>query len=586
MLFLKHFRQYYFKYAWAFILGVLLLIAIDWYQLEIPRILSAVIDGVDDGVITQMSEIITPLTQILIIIIALTLGRFLWRYLLFGTSRKIETDIRGKMFAHAVTLDQNFYNQQKIGGLMSYFTNDLTAVREIFGHGLLMLVDGLVLGGFVLVRMFRLNWLMTLYAFIPIALMGVLVFFLELRMERKFKVRQESFEKMSDFAQESFSGITVIKAYVREAAEALGFKKRSSDLYKNSMAHLKYAVIVNVIIDVMINLVILAIIAYGAILIAYGDLSSGELTEYTAYFFNLLWPVFALSWFLNINGQAQASAKRIYAFLESKPLVAEKDDAIKNVTLNGRIEAKNLTFTYPDGRDPVLHDVNFLIESGQMVGILGKTGSGKSTLVELLLHIYNTDPGMLLVDDYDIAQLSINTLRNHIGYVPQDNFLFSDTIERNIGFAFEKIEHNALVKAAKLADIDENVQEFKLQYQTMLGERGVTVSGGQKQRISIARALAKDPSILILDDSVSAVDTKTEEEIITNLQNVRKNKTTIFIAHRISTVKRLDKIILLEQGHVVGFGSHHELLESNHLYQEMVRLQELENLIAEVEVHA
>ncbi|MFA6617366.1 MAG: ATP-binding cassette domain-containing protein, partial [Bacilli bacterium] len=215
-----------------------------------------------------------------------------------------------------------------------------------------------------------------------------------------------------------------------------------------------------------------------------------------------------------------------------------------------------------------------------------KTGSGKSTLVELLLHIYNTDPGMLLVDDYDIAQLSINTLRNHIGYVPQDNFLFSDTIERNIGFAFEKIEHNALVKAAKLADIDENVQEFKLQYQTMLGERGVTVSGGQKQRISIARALAKDPSILILDDSVSAVDTKTEEEIITNLQNVRKNKTTIFIAHRISTVKRLDKIILLEQGHVFGFGSHHELLESNHLYQEMVRLQELENLIAEVEVHA
>ena len=586
MIFLKHFRHYYLKYAWAFILGVLLLVAIDWYQLEVPRILSNIIDDVENGIITQISAILQPLGQILIIVSAITVGRFLWRYLLFGTSRKIETDIRAKMFAHATTLDQNFYNQQKIGGLMSYFTNDLSAVREIFGHGLLMLVDGLVLGGFVLVRMFRLNWLMTLYAFIPIALMGVLVFFLELRMESKFKVRQESFENMSDFAQESFSGITVIKAYVREMAEALGFKKKSQELYSRSMAHLKYAVIVNVIIDVMINLVILAIIAYGAILIAYGDLSSGELTEYTTYFFNLLWPVFALSWFLNINGQAQASAKRIYAFLEAIPQVKEPVAAIKDVVLTGRIEAKNLTFTYPDGLDPVLDDVNFLIESGEMVGILGKTGSGKSTLVELLLHIYNTTPGMLKIDDYDIAQLSITCLRNHIGYVPQDNFLFSDTIERNIGFAFEKIEHNALVKAAKLADIDENVQEFKHQYQTLLGERGVTVSGGQKQRISIARALAKDPTILILDDSVSAVDTKTEEEIITNLQKVRQNKTTIFIAHRISTVKRLDKIILLDKGHVIGFGSHLELLKNNPVYQEMVRLQELENLIAEVEVHA
>lgn len=586
MLFLKHFRQYYLKYAWAFLLGVLVLVAIDWYQLEVPRILKLIIDGVDTGVITGLPQIYEPLLQIILIVIGMTIGRFLWRYLLFGTGRKIETDIRSHMFHHATTLDQNFYGKQKIGGLMSYFINDLNAVRELFGFGLLMLVDGLVLGAFVLIRMFRLNWQMTLYAFIPIALMGILVFFLELKMERKFKHRQEAFEKMSDFAQESYSGITVIKAYVREIAESLGFHKKSKEVYDRSMAHLKYVVVVNIIIDVMINLVILAIVAYGSILIAYGDLSSGELTEYINYFFTLLWPVFAISWFMNINGQAQASAKRIHAFLESKPLVEEPVDAMKDVQFDGSITIDHLTFTYPDGHEPALNDISFKVNAGELVGILGKTGSGKSTLVELLLHVYNTDKEMIYFGEYDAANVSIHTLRNHIGYVPQDNFLFSDTIKNNIGFSFKDVTDDTVVNAAKLSDIHENITEFKEQYQTMLGERGVTVSGGQKQRISIARALAKDPTILILDDSVSAVDTKTEEAIIRNLRTVRKGKTTLMIAHRISTVKKLDKIVLIDQGKLVGFGSHKELLKTNPLYQEMVKLQELEALVGEVSSHA
>lgn len=586
MLFLKHFRHYYLKYAWAFLLGVLLLIAIDWYQLEVPRILKIIIDGVDEGTMTQLTQIFEPLLQIIIIVVGMTIGRFLWRYLLFGTGRKIETDIRSHMFHHATTLDQNFYSNQKTGGLMSYFINDLNAVRELFGFGLLMLVDGLVLGAFVLIRMFRLNWQMTLYAFIPIALMGILVFFLELKMERKFKHRQEAFEGMSDFAQESYSGITVIKAYVREAAESLVFWKKSKEVYDRSMNHLKYVVVVNIIIDVMINLVILAIIAYGSILIAYGDLSSGELTEYINYFFTLLWPVFAIAGFMNINGQAQASAKRIYAFLESKPLVKETSDAIKDVPLDGSIRMNQLSFTYPDGTSPALSDISFEIKAGEIVGILGKTGSGKSTLVELLLHVYNTGEKMIYFGEYDAAHLSIKTLRDHIGYVPQDNFLFSDTIKNNIGFSFKEVTDEAVENAAKLSDIHENIVEFKEQYQTMLGERGVTVSGGQKQRISIARALAKDPTILILDDSVSAVDTKTEEAIIRNLKAVRKGKTTLMVAHRISTVKKLDKIVLIDQGKLVGFGTHKELMKTNPLYQEMVKLQELEALVGEVSSHA
>lgn len=586
MILLKHFRQYYLIYLWAFLPGILILAGIDYLQLEIPRVIGGIIDGVDKGEITAIGQIERELLYLLIIVLIMTVGRFLWRFLLFGTGRRIETDVRREMFFHATRLDQAYYTNQKIGGLMSYFINDLNAVRELFGRGTLMIVDGLFLGAFVLIRMFDLNPIMTGYALIPIGLMGVLVFFLSKKIELKSKIRQEAFEHTSDFAQESFTGITVIKAYVREAAESLGFKKKSQDVYNKSMDFMKYVIVINVIIDALISLVILAIIAYGAILIGYGDLTSGELTEYISYFFSLLWPVFAISMFLNLNGQAQASAKRIYEFLESKALVVEHKDALKDVQLDGSIRAVNLTFTYPDSDTPILQELNFDIKAGEMVGILGRTGSGKSTLVELLLHVYNTEEGMLYFGEYDIASLSIKTLRAHMGYVPQDNFLYSDTIENNIGFAFESIEQDRLIEVAKLADIHENVIEFKHQYQTLLGERGVTVSGGQKQRISIARALAKDPKILILDDSVSAVDTKTEEAIISNLRKVRTGKTTLMIAHRISTVKKLDKIILLEEGKLIGFGSHEELLASNSVYQDMVKRQELEALVGEVSDHA
>ncbi|HLT00026.1 MAG TPA: ABC transporter ATP-binding protein [Acholeplasma sp.] len=587
MIFLKHFRHYYIKYGFGFLLGVIILIGLDYYQLEIPRIINEIITGVEDGVFTQISDIFGLLQLIIVIVIGMTLGRFLWRYLLFGNGRKIETDIREQMFKKATELSQDFYSHEKIGGLMSYFINDLNAVRELFGFGLLTLIDGLFLGAFVLIRMFSLNWVMTLYAFIPIALMGVLVFFLELKMEKKFKLRQEAFESMSDFTQESFTGITVIKAYVKEMYEALTFGKRSKDVYDKSMEHMRYAVIVNIIIDVMITLVVLSILVYGSVLIAYGNLNSGTMTEYISYFFTLLWPVFAISWFMNLNGQAQASAKRIYKFLEAKVDITNHKDVLVDVNLDGSISVKNLTFKYPDADKPALEDVSFEIKAGEMIGVLGRTGSGKSTLVELFLRVYNTDYGMISFSGHDINDIYTKSLRNAIGYVPQDNFLYSDTIKNNIGFAFkEQLEDEKLIEIAKLSDVHDNIMDFQMKYETMLGERGVTVSGGQKQRISIARALAKDPTILILDDSVSAVDTKTEDAIISNLRKIRKGRTTLMIAHRISTVKKLDKIILLENGKLIGFGSHKELMKSNAVYQEMVKLQELEALVGEGEHHA
>ena len=485
------------------------------------------------------------------------------------------------MFNHLTHLDQSYYANQKVGGLMAYFSNDLNVIREAYGMGLLMLIDGLVLGTFVLFRMVNLQPLMTLVAFIPIALMGILVFFLEKKIEAKAKLRTEAFEGLSDFTQESFSGITVIKAYVREMAESLTFFKKSKTVLHTSMDNIKYNILVNVLIDTMITLVILAIIAYGSILIAYGQLSSGELTEYISYFFTLLWPVFAIAGFLNINAQAQASAKRINALLETPSKLKIPAQPIQDVLLKGRIDLDNLTFQYPDGDTPALKDVSFTIQAGEMVGILGRTGSGKSTLVELFLHLYDVKPGMLKFDGYDSTQLTIPTLRQAIGYVPQDNFLFSDTIERNIGFASDQPDTDTIIQAAQLADIHDNIIGFQDGYQTILGERGVTVSGGQKQRLSIARAIAKNPPILILDDSVSAVDTKTEEAIITNLRKIRQGKTTIMVAHRISTVKKLDKIILMDQGQVVAVGTHASLLATNALYQDMVRLQTLQTLVGE-----
>ncbi len=580
MIFLKHFRHYYIKYGWSFFFGLVILISVDWFQLDIPRIIRTIIDGVESGQILVIEDAFAPLLHIIIIVLGMTVGRFLWRHFFYGTSHKIAADVRQAMFHQLTDLDQTFYANQKVGGLMAYFTNDLNVIREVYGSGILYFVDGLVLGSFVLFRMLNLQFWMTLFAFVPIALMGILVFFIEKKIEAKAKLRSESFEALSDYTQESFSGTTVIKAYVREIAQSLGFRKKSNDVYEKSMDNIKYNTVVNVLIDTMITLVILAILAYGSLLIALGNLSSGELTEYIGYFFTLLWPVFAIATFLNINAQAQASAKRVNELLSKKPLIQTPTSPIQKV-LKGKIELRNLRFQYPDGKQPVLDGVSFTIEQGEMVGILGRTGSGKSSLVELLLHLYDVEPGMLLFDQVDARSLSMDSLRQAIGYVPQDNFLFSDSITNNIGFGLDKPTQDEIETVAKLADIHDNVIGFKEGYQTILGERGVTVSGGQKQRLSIARALAKQPAILILDDSVSAVDTKTEESIITNLKRIRKGQTTIMVAHRISTVKKLDKIVLLDQGKLVGIGSHEELLATNALYQEMVRLQTLETLVGE-----
>lgn len=579
MLLSKHFRQYYLKYFLSYLIGIGVLLFIDFIQLDIPKNVGIILDNVR----TTQNLFVTQnaLIEIAILSIVITIGRFIWRFTIFGASRKIQKDLMDVMFTHATKLSQSYYSQEKVGGLMALYTNDVEAVRQIFGPGILMLIDGLALGSFALIRMFRLNAVMTFYAAIPMLVMMISLIFILKNFQKVFKKRQESFESLNDFTTESFSGLTVIRAYVKEIQQGTVFQMKSNDLRQKTIGFVKYLISLQLMISATINIIVLFIVVFGSFeVLREQNLTVGELTVYLAYFFSLIWPTMALAQFFSINSQAKASAERMNAYLNTEVSVKDKK-GLKSKTLIGNIELKNLSFKYPDGDLDVLKDVSFKIKKGQMVGILGRTGSGKSSLVDLFLRTHNVNEGQLFIDGLDVMDLKINDVRNLMGYVPQDNFLFSETIEDNIAFAFNDESQARVEEAATLADVHDNIAGFKEGYQTMLGERGVTVSGGQKQRLSIARAIAKNPEILILDDSVSAVDTKTEEAIIKNLFKIRKQKTTIFIAHRISTVKHMDLIVLLDKGSLVGMGTHDQLLKSSPLYQDMVKRQQLEFMLEE-----
>ncbi|MCU0105297.1 ABC transporter ATP-binding protein/permease [Acholeplasma vituli] len=579
MIFGKHINKYYIKYAIPLLLGIAALLYVDYVQVEIPRIFADIIDKLRSSSLTE-NNLNESLMRLVWIVLIMGVGRVLWRIFVFGTARFVEHDLRMSMFLHAEQLGVDFYKEHKVGGLMTHFINDLEAIRQAFGPGTLMLFDSLFLGTIVIIRMTQLSAEMTLIAVIPMVFMGVVAMFIIKKMRLKYKLRQDAFEHMTDFTQESFSGMNVIRAFVKEAKESLFFAEKNDDFYKKHVEFVKVMILINIVITIFINITILTIIAYGAWIAITSDFTPGQLTEYFTLFTTLIWPVMALSQFASIRSQGVASYKRIKTFMDAKVTVLDSKDVLPPQALKGGIRFNHLNFSYPDAPEQkILKDISVSIEPGEMVGVLGRTGSGKSTFVDLLLRLYNVEENALYLDDHDIMKLSIKNVRDQIAYVPQDNFLFSDTILNNIGFSEAQMSEEKAVYYAKLSDVHDNIVDFTHGYQTEIGERGVTLSGGQKQRISIARALAKDAPILILDDSVSAVDTKTEEAIIKHLEEIRQNKTTIVIAHRISTIKKMDKIILLDQGQLLDVGSHDELLSRNTVYQEMVRKQELEHMV-------
>ena len=567
------------------LLGLLALIVVDYFQLLIPELYSIVINGVNDGYVVidevtyifdmnlLLDKVCLPL---IFVIVFMVIGRFLWRVCFFGTAIKVETDLRGKMFDRCKDLSQNYYHKNKVGNLMSLFTNDLETIHECLGMGILSFLDASVLGVWSLIKMFQMNKMLTLLSLIPMSLMLIIGTIVRKYMMKKWETRQEAFSRLSDYSQESYSGIAVIKAFVKEAKELLVFRWLNKKNEDANVDHTKASTLLNVFVTLFVESVICVILGYGGYLVHENVFNAGEFIEFIGYFNLIIWPITAISQLIEMQSRGKASLNRIGRLLDTEIEIKDSESTEDVCEIKGEIEFKNLTFRYEGSEYDALKNVSFKINQGENVGIVGKTGSGKTTVVDLILRTYNVDNDTILIDGIDINKIPIKQLRQNCAYVPQDNFLFSDTIANNIAFVSDSDDVFTVEESARLADIHSNIVEFSRGYETVLGERGVTVSGGQKQRISIARALMKNAPILILDDSVSAVDTKTEKIILENLKSVRKNKTTILIAHRISTVENMDKIIFIDDGKISAIGTHSELYNSSKDYKTMVELQRLE----------
>ena len=586
MIFGKYINRYYLKHAPVLLLGILSLLTVDYIQLLIPELYRLVINGVNLGQVVVDGQTMAFTKEVLFqhiclpmiyIVVLMVIGRFLWRVCFFGSAVRVAADLREQMFDHSRQLSQQYYQVNKVGNLMSLYTNDLDTIQECFGDGILMFFDASVLGILALVKMWRMDIKLTLLALIPAAVMFAIGTVMSQVMTKRWEERQQAFSDLSDFAQENFSGIAVIKAFVKELKELMAFRKLNKENEEINVTYTKIATLLEVLVTLFVESVICVILGYGGWLVYRGQFNAGQLVEYIGYFEAIVWPIMAISMLIEKTSRGKASLNRITELLDAPIDVADRDGVADLREPHGGIEFRHLTFRYPDGEYDVLKDVSFTIRPGESVGIVGKTGAGKTALVDLLLRTYNVPDGTLFVDGQDVNAVSIHSVRDACAYVPQDNFLFSDTIAHNIGFGVDDASREDIDRAAALADVRDNIVDFKDGYETVLGERGVTVSGGQKQRISIARALLKNAPILILDDSVSAVDTRTERIILDNLKTSRAGKTTLLIAHRISTVEQLDKIIFIEDGRVEAVGPHDELYRTCDEYRRMVDLQKLED---------
>ena len=585
MIFGRHINRYYLQFAPRLLLGVITLVILDYVQLIIPSLYQLVVNGMNDGYIVEngvtlpfdmdflLDRICMPLVWIILCIV---FGRFLWRICFFSAGIGVEQDLRNRMFSHCKDLSREYYQVNKVGNLMSLFTNDLDTIQESFSWGLLMMFDAVFMGFLSIIKMWKMDHLLTFLSLIPMGLLLASSIIVGNQLTRKWDARQEAFSNLSDFSQESFSGIAVIKAFVKEAKELLFFKKLNQDNEEANIAFTKASITFRVMVMLFVESVICVILGYGGYLVHKGVFNAGQLVEFIGYFNAIIWPIMAVSELIDMTSRGKASVKRISELLDAKQDVMDKPGVEALPNIRGDIEFRKLSFRYPDGEFDALQDISFTISAGENVGLVGKTGSGKTTLVDLILRTYNVPDGTLFIDGKDVNTVAIRDVRAGCAYVPQDNFLFSDTIASNIGFGVQDKDMEKIQQVAKLSDVHGNIEEFSQGYDTVLGERGVTVSGGQKQRISIARALLKDAPILILDDSVSAVDTKTEKTILENLRTTRAGKTTILIAHRISTIEKMDKLLFIEDGRLVAVGTHGDLYNNCPAYRKMVDLQKLE----------
>ncbi len=614
MIFGKHINQYYKKY-WYLFLGVFLSDAfVDIIQLMIPLIIGNVISaysnsevkesiyqfsylrpffGFNGGFTVSASEA-TPFyhTDFFITLITISLigclifvGRMGWRFFSAQIGSRIERDLRDEMFAHIQTLSLGYYNQKKVGGLLSFFTNDLATIKQCFTEALIWVTDLTVLGTLSFTFMAILSYQLALYTAIPLLIFIILGGFIGKIESKKYTISSDSFELLSDFTEENLQGFSVVKAFLKEQSRIASFKDLSLDAEKKSVDYLRYSSLIDLFINLVLSVTFLLLYLLGAMSIIDNSVpfagqvtDIGKLTTFVGYYDSLIWPMIAGGLLIDLVSRGNGARKRIAEILDSKPDIQD-DDKPSHASLKGDIRFNHLTFTYPDGVVPSISDISFHVTPGMTVGIIGRTGSGKSTLINLLPKLYNIPKGMLYIDEIDINDWRKSDLREHTGYVLQEGFLFSGTIKENIAFSEEELDTfdmDKIESSAKFANVHDDIISFPNGYDTIVGEKGATLSGGQRQRVSIARAIYKNPEMLLLDDSLSAVDADTEKAILQHIRSREKKLTTFIIAHRISAIEDADLILVLDQGKLVGMGKHDELYESCKLYHDLCELQKLE----------
>lgn len=583
-------KKYYKRYLILFIIGVIANVVVDYVQLYIPEFLGDMVDIVSLNTNVIFDDIKKIVYSLIIVAFTLFIGRIIMRFTILVASSKIDRDIRHDMFLKTERLSQRYFHENKVGSIMSSFTTDIEAIGDFTGWGTVMIIDALFLGVMALYKMIKLDMFLTMITLIPMLALIVWGNKVEKAMSDKWTERQKSFDKLFDFTQENFTGIRVIKAFVKEAQEFKAFSKVAKE---NSDVNIDFAMM-SVRFDVCIELLIGAVVALlmglggtcvyyyvtGNPVVLFGHsiiLTAGKLVTFIGYVDVLIWPMIAMGQILQMFSRFKSSSKRVFDYLDEEEEIHNVDNPVSLDDCKGEISFNHFSFIYPDGSNESLKDISFKINPGELIGVVGKIGSGKTTLVNSLLRLYNIEKNQIFIDGVDIMDLDIKSVRDNIAYVPQDNFLFSSTVQENIAFSNKRMSIDKVKSAANFADVHENITNFKDGYNTMTGERGVTLSGGQKQRISIARAYAKDAPIMIMDDSVSAVDVKTEEAILSNIQEKRTGKTTIIIASRISTVSKADRILVLKDGELEAFDSPENLLKVSPTYQKMVYLQKLES---------
>ena len=569
------------KYLGSYIAGVIILIVIDLLQTEVPLIVGRSIDSIAANSFTG-HIVKVQLISLIIIGTVVFLGRIAWRWFIFGAARKIERDMRNGLYEHLQTLSSSYFQEHKAGEIMAYMTSDIESVRMVFAMCVVMGMDALTLGLSTLYKMVtEIDPMLSVVSFLPLILVAVTAAVMGSELHRRYTRRQEAYSQMSDFVQEKLNGIRVVKAFRQEEAENEAFGRENAKTRDANIREAKMESFMFPFMRMVAGLSMAVAIGYGGYIAIIGRISVGEFSGFLMFLNMLVWPMACVGRIINLLTRGSASLKRLESIIEAQPDIydwPEAEEDSSDFVVSGSVEARNLSFSYPGSETSVFDNISFRLEAGQTLGIIGRTGEGKTSLANLLLRVFDPGKDMLYVGGREIHSIPLHKLRKAIGYVPQDTFLFSDTVSGNICFGDRSKSQEEIERAAKLACVHDNIVDFPDGYNTVVGERGVSLSGGQKQRIAIARALILDPEILILDDSVSAVDTDTEEQILRHLNEERKGKTNIIIAHRLSTIQNADKIIVLDGSHIAEEGTHQELMDKNGIYADMYRRQLLEKM--------